>query len=417
MSENLKASMFETGCISRLQMAADILQVQKTQIEELKYLDRYVEISIPVNMTDGSVKVFTGFRCQHNKWRGPYKGGIRYHPQLDIDEVKSLSFWMTIKNAIVDVPFGGGKGGIVVDPSSLSEKEIEELSRGYVRKMFPVLGSDIDMPAPDMNTNSKIMDIMVDEYSIISKQDAKTVFTGKSIPKGGSEGRLQATGYGGAFVLQHFLKNNKNKNNKLTIAVQGLGNVSSFFCSKAEQMGYSIVAVTDSKSGIYNSQGLDMQSVIKYKKINKNLKSYCSEDKNTKVITNDEILTLDVDILVPGAIENVVTQKNAENIKAKIIIELANGPVSLEADDILYKRGIEVLPDVLCNSGGVCVSYYEWLQNKTEQKWTEDEVIQKLETQIVKACDDVVLLKETYQTSYRMAAYMLAIERLLILKN
>jgi glutamate dehydrogenase/leucine dehydrogenase len=411
-------SLFERDCISRIESAAKIAEINSKKLEILKHIDRYVEVSIPLEMDDGSIKIFTGFRCQHNNWRGPYKGGIRFHQDVNLDEVKSLSFWMSIKNSIVDVPFGGGKGGIVVNPKEFSQKELENLSRGYVKKMQPVLGPQFDVPAPDVNTNGQIMDWMVDEYNKITKTQSHSCFTGKSLEKGGSEGRNVATGYGGFYVLEEFLKLSNKSDKKLKIAVQGLGNVATYFCLLAEKHGHKIISISDSKGGVYNQEGLELKSVINYKKENGNLKNY----PNVKHISNEDLLELkDIDLLVPSALENVINMENADKINVKLIIEMANGPITSHADEILAKKGIIVIPDVLANSGGVCVSYYEWYQNEKKEKWCEDEVLKKLSKQIKEAMSDVYKIKKEFSLryendqgiTYRDASYILALRRLL----
>jgi len=407
---------FETA-IKQLEEAAKIAGLDKNKIERLKSPDRYIEAAIPVVMDSGEQKIFTGFRSQHNNARGPYKGGIRYHQNVSLDEVRALSFWMTFKNAVINVPFGGSKGGIIVDPKKLSAAELEKISRGWVQKMYRILGPEVDVPAPDVNTNGQIMDWMVDEYRKITK-DPKSlaVFTGKPLGKGGSEGREEATGFGGFYVLEEI-----NKKLQLPqgakIAVQGFGNVATFFAQKASDKGFKIVALSDSKGGIVNMDGLDLSKTSEHKKATGALRDFVDPDRSvgagSKNITNEELLELDVDILAPAALENVLTESNASRIKAKLIIELANGPTTKEADKVFADRGIPVIPDILANSGGVCVSYYEWYQNMYPEKWSKAQVLDKLEKQIKKAAAEVLEVKEKYNTTYRNAAYILAAQRIM----
>ncbi len=394
----------------QLEQAAQIAGFDKNQIEQLKLPHRYVEVSIPVIMDNGSQKIFTGFRSQHNNNRGPYKGGIRYHQDVNLDEVRALSFWMSFKNAVVNVPFGGGKGGIIVNPKELSESELEKLSKGYVKKMYPVLGPEMDVPAPDVNTNGQIMTWMTEEFQKQTGSKSLATFTGKPIGKGGSQGREEATGFGGYWVFES-LVNLKLSDVKpgSTIAVQGFGNVSTFFAKKAFEAGYKIVALSDSKGGIYSPEGMDMEKVFAHKKSTGGLKDF----PGSKNITNAELLELDVEVLVPAALENVLTAENAAKVKAKVIVEMANGPTTPEADEIFAKNSVTVVPDILANSGGVCTSYYEWYQNMHNEEWNKEQVLEKLEKQIKQAFSDVWEQKEKYKTTFRNAAYILATQRII----
>jgi glutamate dehydrogenase/leucine dehydrogenase len=400
---------FETAK-AQLEAAAKIAGLDKDKVEQLKNPDRYVEASIPVKMDDGSQKIFTGFRSQHNNSRGAYKGGIRYHQQVSLDEVRALSFWMSFKNAVVNVPFGGGKGGIIVDPKMLSVGELEKLSRGYVKKMYPVFGPEMDVPAPDVNTNGQIMGWMLDEYQKITGNNSKATFTGKSLDNGGSQGREEATGFGGVYVFEEVVK---TKAVELAagskIAIQGFGNVATFFAQASEKLGYKVVALSDSKGGIYNADGLDYASVFAHKKSSGSLKGFAG----SKNITNEELLELPVDVLVPAALENVLTESNADKVQAKLIIEMANGPTAPEADAIFEKKGIIVIPDILANSGGVCTSYFEWYQNMHNESWNKEQVLEKLSKQIKLAYADVLERRNKYNTTFRNAAYILAAERII----
>jgi glutamate dehydrogenase/leucine dehydrogenase len=411
------------NAVIQLETAGKIGGFSAELVEKLKHIDRYVEVSIPVSMDDGNLQFFTGFRSQHNNWRGPYKGGVRYHPQVNLDEVKALSFWMTIKNAVVDVPFGGGKGGVIVDPKILSKLEIEKLSRGFVQKMFPVLGPKMDVPAPDVNTTSEIMDWMVSEYGRIQaasgerkekSEDVQASFTGKTIANGGSEGRTEATGFGGAIVLRKYLfstRNSQHENTQLSVAIQGFGNVAVHLAESLKTItdyGLRIVAISDSRGGIYNVDGIDLEEAEKYKKETGSLQNF----PGSKNISNAELLELPVDVLVPAALENVITKENAGKIQAKIILEMANGPTTPEADEILNAKGITIIPDILANSGGVSTSYFEWYQNMHGEHWSREDILSKLEKKMQEAFVSVQEVKEKYQTTYRIASYILALERL-----
>lgn len=393
----------------QLQAAADTASLDKNKIDELMHPDRYIEVSIPVQMDDGSQNIFEGFRSQHNNARGPYKGGIRYHQDVNLDEVRALSFWMTFKNAVIDVPFGGGKGGIIVNPKELSETELEKLSRGYMQKMFRNFGPEIDVPAPDVNTNGQIMGWMRNEYENLTGTVAPGVITGKAIKDGGSEGRTEATGYGGGYVLREALKAGLVSDDRKTMAIQGFGNVATYLAEYAKEHGFTVVALSDSKGGVYNEAGIDVTVAEEHKKATKALKGLTG----TTEITNEDLLELDVDVLVPAALENVLTKDNANKIKAKFILEMANGPTTPEADEVFAKNGIVVVPDILANSGGVCVSYYEWYQNMHNEKWAKKDVLDKLDAQISNAFAEVLATSKQYKTSLRTAAYIVAAQRII----
>lgn len=401
-------NLFETA-IQQLEQAASLAGLDKNIIEQLKVSDRYVEVSIPLIMDDGSQHIFTGFRSQHNNSRGPYKGGIRYHQDVNVDEVRALSFWMTFKNAVVDVPFGGGKGGIIVNPKELSQTELERLSRGFVQKIYRLIGPNIDVPAPDVNTNGQIMSWMLDEYEKLTGTKAPATFTGKPVANGGSQGRTEATGYGAGYVLRECI------NQKIvsipqdaTVAIQGFGNVATYFAEATKGLGLKIVALSDSKGGIYNTEGIDISIAEKHKKATGALQGL----SGTIDITNEALLELDVDMLVPAALENVLTGHNADKIKAKLILELANGPTTPEADSIFAQKGIVVIPDILANSGGVATSYFEWQQNMEHITWSKDQVLKKLDAQMTQAWRDVAAAQQKYNTTYRTAAYIVATERI-----
>lgn len=388
---------------------------------------RILNVTIPVKMDDGSLKIFQGYRVQFNNARGPYKGGIRYHREVSLDEVKALSFWMAMKCAVADLPLGGSKGGIIVDPKKLSEKELERLSRGYIRAIWDCIGPDKDVPAPDVNTNGMIMGWMVDEYLKLKdaawgltakeKKEYRSTFTGKLIKDGGSEGREEATGLGGLYVLKTILKHHKLTGKRLTAAVQGFGNVGYNIAKFLTEAGITVVAVSDSKGGIYVPEGINIPLTLECKKKHGFLAGcYCTGSvcdlKKGKTITNAQLLELPVDILVPSALENVLTGQNAKKIKAKVVLEMANGPTTPEADTILYRRGIPVIPDILSNSGGVSVSCFEWEQNLKGQHWTKKAVNRKLKTKMEKETTGVWLASKKYKTDLRTAAFIVALTRI-----
>lgn len=394
---------------TQLRRAVEAAGLDADKAERLMNIDRYVEATIPVKMDDGTQKIFHGFRSQHNNSRGPYKGGIRYHQDVNLDEVRALSFWMTFKNAVIDVPFGGGKGGIIVNPKELSEAEIERLSRGYMQKMHPVFGPEVDVPAPDVNTTPKIMSWMRDEFEKITGKPAPAVITGKPVADGGSEGRTEATGYGGGYILREAVSAGMIPEGSRTIAIQGFGNVATYLAEKAMELGFTIVALSDSKGGIYSEEGIDLKQAEEHKKASGSLQGM----PGTQDITNEEILELNVAVLVPAALENVLTAENAEKIKAKFILEMANGPTTPEADEVFAKNGVTVVPDILANSGGVCVSYFEWYQNMHEENWSKEDVLKKLDEHMVKAFAEVKEAAKRYSVSLRTAAYIVAAQRVI----
>ena len=387
-------------------------------IEKLKIPDRVIVKNLEIVMDDGKKKTFTAYRSQHNNARGPYKGGIRFHPDVSEEEVKALSMWMTWKTAVTGIPYGGAKGGIVVDPLKISAKEKEKLSRAYARDFADHFGSWIDVPAPDVNTDGQVMAWMLDEYEKVKGAQSPGVFTGKPLELGGSLGREEATGKGGVLVLQQLAqKLGYKRNQDVTIAVQGFGNVGYWFAQLADELGFKIVAVSDSKQGIYVEKGLDPKTTLKCKKEHGSLSEcFCQEGAcgivKGKIISNQEILELDVDILVPAALENVITKQNAGKIKAKAVVEMANGPVTPDADEILHERGILSVPDVLSNSGGVTVSYFEWVQNNQGYYWPKDEVFAKLEPLMTKAFDQMWDNHQKFpDLTLRQATYLTAVDR------
>jgi len=395
------------SAMAQLNTAAGAMNLEdsiKTLLSEPK---RILEVSIPVQMDDGSTRVFKGFRSQHNDALGPHKGGIRFHPDVSRDEVKALSFWMTMKCAVVGIPLGGGKGGVIVNPKELSEAELERLSRGYIRAIYKYIGPTQDVPAPDVYTNPMIMGWMMDEYEKLVGEHAPGVITGKPLAIGGSAGRGYSTAQGGVYVLREAAKKLGMNPSETKVAIQGFGNAGSFMAKILAKDGYRIVAVTDSRGGAMNMSGLDIEEVDKHKAETGSV----SGATNTQPVDNAQILELDVDVLVPAALENVITEENAANVKAKLIIELANGPVTPAADKVLHEKGIVFVPDILSNAGGVTVSYFEQVQNAMNFYWTEDEVLAKLEPIMIQAFADVWERKEKYNVDMRTAAFIRAIER------
>ncbi|HSD98350.1 MAG TPA: Glu/Leu/Phe/Val dehydrogenase [Patescibacteria group bacterium] len=379
--------------------------------------DRIVSVSLPLTMDDKSVQTFQGYRVQHNNILGPYKGGLRYHQNVSMDEVRALAFWMSMKCAVVNIPFGGGKGGIIVDPKKLSEKELENLSRLFINRLASVIGPTVDVPAPDVNTNPKIMKWMMDEYSQIVGKKTPAVITGKPLDAGGSQGRTEATGLGGSYVLMAVLKHLKKNPKDMTVAVQGFGNVGYYIAQFLSDAGMKVVAVSDSQEGIYVPEGLDAKTTLSCKKEKGFLSGcYCvgsvCDVRKGKKISNEELLQLPVDVLIPAALENVITAKNAPLIKAKVILEMANGPITDDADNILQKKHILVIPDILANSGGVATSYYEWYQNMHFAKWKKELVFAKLKTQVEKATREVLAAMKQHRSSMRDAAYIVALNRI-----
>jgi glutamate dehydrogenase len=386
------------------------LNLSKSVYEILSEPQRVLTVTIPVQMDDGSIKVFTGYRAQHNNALGPYKGGIRFHQDVNLDEVKALSTWMTLKCAVANVPYGGGKGGVIVNPKTLSQGELERLSRGYIRAIAPVIGADLDIPAPDVGTNGQVMGWMMDEFARIRGYNEFGVITGKPVIVGGSLGRVEATSRGCVFVIREAARVTGLKLKEATVVVQGFGNVGSIAARLLQQEdGCRVLAVSDSTGGIYNPNGLDIAAVEEHKARTGSVKGF----PGSKEISNEELLALECDILVPAALENQITDKNAGKIKAKIVAEGANGPTTPEADRILAERKILVLPDVLANAGGVTVSYFEWVQNQYGYYWSEEEVNNRLERKMVEAFNNVFsLYSKRKDVDMRGAAYMVAIERI-----
>lgn len=373
----------------------------------LKQPLRFYEVAVPFVHDDGRLEVLVGYRSQHNDALGPTKGGLRFHPAVDADEVKALSMWMTVKCALLNLPYGGGKGGIRVDVEKLSEREIERVSREYIRAIALVIGPDKDIPAPDVSTNPQIMAWMVDEYSRIRGENTFGLITGKPLVIGGSQGRVEATGRGLVFATSQLAHEMGLDFAKTTVAVQGFGNVGSVAALLAHEMGARVVAVSDKEGGVYNPAGLDVAEVLAYKRRAHSVVGYPKAES----ISNPDLLELPVDVLFPAALENQITADNAPRIRARIVGEGANGPTTPEADQILFDKGVMVVPDVLGNAGGVTVSYFEWVQNQTRFYWTEEEVNRRLEEYMRRAMAEMHQMHERYQVPLRQAAYLVAVQR------
>ncbi len=398
----------------QLDAAAEIMGLDKEAHAILREPMRTLTVNIPTKMRDGSTKVFTGFRVQYNDARGPCKGGIRYHPQESLDTVKALGAWMTWKTALANIPFGGSKGGIICDPKAMNDAEIENISRGYIRALGRFIGPDRDIPAPDVYTTPQIMAWMMDEYSKMVGHNEFGLITGKPLEVGGSEGRGDATAKGGMFVLREAAKVMKMDIKKMKIAIQGFGNAGMFALELSQQLGAKVVAVSDSKGGIYSEGGLDSKKLSEAKLKTGSVQGYAGA--GAQKITNEKLLELGVDVLIPAALENQITAKNADAIKAKLVLELANGPVTPDADAILFERGILDLPDFMVNSGGVVVSYFEWVQNIGGYYWDRDDVYAKLDRIMTRSFKSVTDTQKEYagkgkKISPRMAAYIVAVSR------
>jgi glutamate dehydrogenase (NAD(P)+) len=387
--------------------AARLLNLDPGIWKILTHPKRQIIVSCPVQMDNGEIEVFTGYRVQYNVTLGPAKGGIRYHPDVNLDEVTALAAWMTWKCAVAHIPFGGGKGGIICDPTKMSRRELEALTRRYVAEIIDAIGPEKDVPAPDVNTNEQVMAWVMDTYSMHVGRTENAVVTGKPVELGGSLGRREATGRGVMIVTREGAKHLGLNMKGARVAVQGFGNVGSVSAALLAQLGAKIVAVTDWKGGVYNQKGLNVDELSAYVKTNKTVDAYGAGDP----LSNDDLWGLDVDILIPAALENQITDENAPRIKAKIVAEGANGPTTPEAHKIMHERGIFVIPDILANSGGVTVSYFEWVQDRYGYFWEEEEVNTRLEKKMVEAFDDVLQTSLRHKVDLRTAAYIVAIDR------
>ncbi len=384
----------------------------KKALEKVLEPQKVIKGKISIIGHGGKKKTFQAFRIQHNDARGPFKGGIRFHPNVCLDEVQALATLMSLKCAVAGIPYGGAKGGITVDPSKLTKDEIKSLSVAYARFIAPYIGAWRDVPAPDVNTDGQIMSYMLEEYEKKIGYQAPGTFTGKPIELGGSLGRTEATGQGGVYVLEAYTKLRKMDPKKTTVAVQGFGNVGYYFAKLASELGFKVVAVSDSSSGIYSEKGFDIKTLAKYKDEGGAFKDYPVKG-GMKLISNEELLELSVDVLVPAALENAITKDNMEKISAKTVIEMANGPTTTEADHYLYERGIDVIPDILSNSGGVTVSYFEWVQNLNGYYWPSVRVNDELKKLITKAFTDIDKIKKEKRISYRRAANYISLKRII----
>ena len=409
--------------LNNLEKTVSVLGLSNTEADILREPEKIIEKKIKVNFDEGGEKELNAYRVQFNNARGPYKGGIRYHQDADIDEVKALAAAMAIKCAVVDIPFGGAKGGVQFDPKHMSKEDIEKVSRAFVRSFVDDIGVDKDIPAPDVQTNPRVMAIMLDEYEKIKGKSEAGVITGKPVELGGSLGRGSATAQGGAYVLAEFIDTIHPKKKDLTVAIQGFGNAGSNIAKILHYMGYTIVAVSDSKGGVHSTQGIDPEHAIKVKHEKDDLTHmYCEgtvcdleklERDNAKIIKNGDIITEECDILIPAALDGVINKDNAKDIKAKVILELANGPTTPEADEILKDMGVTVIPDVLANAGGVTTSYFEWVQNRTGFYWSEEEVQKKLKPIMVKAFTDIWKMSKEKDITLRDAAFALGVNRII----
>lgn len=398
--------VFEVAQV-QIEKAASKMNLDPNILAQLKEPERVLMVSVPVKMDNGEVKVFTGYRSQYNTVRGPAKGGVRYHPDVTLDEMKALSAWMTWKCAVAGIPYGGAKGGVKCNPKEMSEGELERLSRRYIFEISSIIGPKKDIPAPDMYTNPKIMGWYIDTYNKLNNSAAFSTITGKPIELWGSEGRVEATARGLSYTVKEATKYLSVDPLKSTVVVQGYGNAGSITARLLYEQGYKIIGVSDSKGGVYNLEGIDPVEVLAHKGKTGTVSNY----PKAKSITNEDLLEMECDILVPAALEGVITKRNADNIKAKIIAEAANGPVNPEADDILYQRGVFVIPDILANCGGVTVSYFEWIQGLYGYFWNKEKVNSRLKELIVKAFNKILKLSQKEKVDNRTSAYICAISK------
>ncbi|MBU4421936.1 Glu/Leu/Phe/Val dehydrogenase [Patescibacteria group bacterium] len=398
-------SIFQNA-IKQLEEMKAIINISPEIYKLLEVPQRILQVNIPIKMDSGELRIFEGYRVQYNNWQGPYKGGIRYFEGVNLDEVKALAFWMTIKCAVLGIPMGGGKGGVIVDPKKISKNEIENLSRGYIKTLFSDFGPQKDVPGPDMGTTPEIMAWMADEYGKLNGASAPAAVTGKPVEVGGSLGRGNSTAKGGFMVLENLLS--KMDINNPCVVIQGFGNAGMNMAKLCAEKGYKVLAISDSKGGAFNSDGLNVNELIDFKKLNGTIYGA----PRTELLNNQEILELACDVLVPSALENQITEENVERIKAKIILELANGPITPEADKVLENKGIVVVPDVLANAGGVAVSYFEWDQNLKGERWSDEEVSNKLRDLMMPNFFKMLELSRDSHISLRKSAFAIALKRL-----
>ena len=393
--------------MARFDHAAELVSLDPGIYKVLRHPEKQIIVSIPIQLDTGDVEVFTGYRVIHNTSRGPGKGGIRFDPNVTIDEVKALAAWMTWKCAVVNIPFGGAKGGVVCDPTKLSDAELERVTRRYTAALINVLGPESDIPAPDVNTNERVMAWIMDTYAMHKQSASHGVVTGKPIEIGGSLGRREATGRGCMIVTKEALKHLGLPVRGSRVAVQGFGNVGSVAAKLLGQEGLTVVAVSDASTGVYNENGIYIDEALQWVRENRYLDGYPGGD----AISNEELLSLELDVLVPAAVENVITRRNAAGINTKVICEGANGPTTAAADRILEDKGVFVIPDILANAGGVTVSYFEWVQNRSGYFWDEKTVVDRLEAITVRSFADVLEVSKRHSVDMRTAAYMLSVER------
>jgi glutamate dehydrogenase (NADP+) len=401
--------------LKRLELAFQCADVNHETQLHLQYPQKTLRVIIPMRHDDGTLRMYKAYRCQYNNILGPFKGGIRFHPDIDKDHIEALAFWMTFKCAAVKIGFGGSKGGIAIDPNILSRRELERISKAYVSAFADFIGPDTDIPAPDLGTNEKVMGWLYSEYRRIKGGNPRGIVTGKPVALGGIEGRTSATGYGGFYVLDTLFKDYENitgyKENwrkNATLAIQGCGNVGFWFAEKCYNSGCKIIALSNKEGGIYNKNGIDINAVKKSLDLSGDKDLGANGDK----ITNEELLSLQTDILIPAALENVINKNNAKNVNAKVVLELANGPITLEADKILNERNTFIIPDILANAGGVVVSYFEWLQNRHGEEWDRDKVDKELYNKMSYATHKTMALKAAHNIDMRTAAYVLALKRI-----
>jgi len=408
---NVNGDVFESA-LERLDRAASRSGIDPEVLERLRHPKLVTQVSIPLRMDDGSLRILAGYRVRHDDTRGPAKGGVRFHPAVDLDEVTALAFWMTCKCAVVDIPFGGAKGGVAVDPTGLSRPELERLSRAYVRLLGDALGPDTDIPAPDVGTDEMVMGWMADEYSTIHGRRTPAAVTGKPVALGGSRGRVDATGRGAFHCVQELQKRLGWEPAAMTVAVQGFGNAGEHVARLLDAAGYSVIAVSDSSGGLLDRNGLDIGALAACKLAHGRIPGCASIALGATPITNAELLELDVDLLVPAALGGQITAENAPRVRATTIVEVANGPTTPEADCILARRGVRVVPDILANAGGVTVSWFEWVQNRCGVSWSEDEVHDRLRAVMADAFDTVWNIAADERIDLRTAAYVSALRRL-----
>ncbi|NIP38587.1 MAG: Glu/Leu/Phe/Val dehydrogenase [Candidatus Dadabacteria bacterium] len=406
MNDFFKSTAFENSVL-QFEKVCEILQIEDWIVEKFRTPQRTLIVDCPIKMDDGNIKVFSGYRIQHNQTLGPCKGGIRYHPNVDMGEVASLAMNMTWKCALAELPFGGAKGGIAVDPKLLSADELQRLSRRYTAEILPIIGPNKDIPAPDLGTNAQIMSWIMDTYSMSVGYTAPSVVTGKPLNIGGSLGREEATGFGVAFATESVLKHQKKELSNTEVSIQGFGNVGKYAALKLKEMGCIIVAISDSQGGIYNPFGLPVENIIELQEEGMKVSEYKEADK----ITNEELFGIECDILIPAALGGVINKDNSSDLKCHLVVEAANGPTTPEADEILEDRQIKVLPDILSNSGGVIVSYFEWVQGIQEYYWLKEMVFNELKTRIQNKFNKVIEYADDKHSTLRSAALMMGIQR------